>query len=148
MGSSPYKCMKTRIAIIVRTVNIKIYPFAADMAEGNFLIKNFNDLTEEDYGKQILVEYDPQDPFCTFKEFYTSCFDADKAIQDLQKEADEKGITESCLDGLVHDTCSKMASDTNNGGREEQIKFLVTQYGPESLTMIRESFSEEETEKE
>lgn len=59
------------IAILVRTVNIENYPFAASLPEGNFLVKNFeDDLTEDDYDKQVLVEYDPQDQFCIFKAFY------------------------------------------------------------------------------
>ena len=62
--------MKKEIGTIVRTINIQNHNFAVALPEGNFLVWDENELLEEDYGKQALVEYDPQDQFCHFKCFY------------------------------------------------------------------------------
>lgn len=78
------------------------------------------------------------------KEFHTpeGIFNAEEAIQTLIKEADEKGISESCLDEAVHDAFSQQASEVNNGGIAEQIKFLITNGGPGEVNCIRELFKE------
>ena len=143
--------MKAAIAILVRTVNITNYPFAASLIKGNFLVKNFEDnLTEEDYGKQVLVEYDPQDQFCTFKAFYAEedtlerLFESGKikeTVQQLLTEAVK--VSDSCLDEAVHDVFSCKASEINNGGKETQIRFLLQEYGVHAIPMIRELIKEE-----
>jgi hypothetical protein len=130
-------------AILVRTVNIMNYPFAASLPEGNFLVSNFEeDLTEEDYGKQVIVEYDPQDQFCTFKAFYSEEFKAEETVQQLLTEA--VTVSDSCLEEAVHEVFSNKASDINNGGKEAQIRFLVHEYGVHAIPMIRELFKEEQ----
>ena len=72
-------------------------------------------------------------------------FNADEAIQNLTREADEKGISDSALDELVQDLCSSMASNINNGGSEEQIKFIIAQTGPDGVEQIRKAFEENES---
>lgn len=54
------------IGILVRTVNITNHPFAVALPEGNFLVWDDDLLNEEDYGKEALVKYDPQDQFCHY----------------------------------------------------------------------------------
>ena len=79
--------MKEAIGLIVRTINIQNcnhkvilpdgnpliwqnYDFAVALSEKDiYLIQNQKELTENDYGRQALVEYDPQDQFCHFKRF-------------------------------------------------------------------------------
>ena len=129
------------------------YPFAASLPEGNFLVKNFeDDLKEDDYGKQVLVEYDPIDnQFCTFKAFYAEedtlerLFQSgkiEKTIQQLLTEAVK--VSDSCLDEAVHDVYSCKASEINNGGKEAQIRFLVQEHGVHAIPMIRELIKEEQ----
>lgn len=69
-------------------------------------------------------------------------FNADEAIQKLLKKADENNNFE-CLDELVHDTFSKLASETNNNGIESQITFLVTQYGPKAEKLIHNALKKD-----
>jgi hypothetical protein len=140
------------VAILVRTVNIMNYPFAASLIKGNFLVKNFEEnLTEDDYGKQVLVEYDPQDQFCTFKAFYAEedtlerLFDSGKikeTIQQLLTEAVK--VSDSCLDEAVQEVFSNKASEISNGGKEAQIRFLLQEYGVHAIPMIRELIKEED----
>lgn len=140
------------IAILVRTVNIMNYPFAASLIKGNFLVKNFEeDLTEDDYGKQVLVEYDPQDQFCTFKAFYAEedtlerLFESGKikeTVQQLLTEAVK--VSDSCLDEAVQEVFSNKASEISNGGKEAQIRFLLQEYGVHAIPMIRELIKEEQ----
>jgi hypothetical protein len=140
------------IAILVRTVNIMNYPFAASLPEGNFLVKNFEEnLTEDDYGRQILVEYDPQDQFCTFKAFYAKedtlerLFHSGKIEETVQQLITEAvKVSDSCLDEAVHDVYSCKASEINNGGKEAQIRFLVQEHGVHAIPMIRELIKEEQ----
>lgn len=40
-----------------------------------------------------------------------------------------KELPEDCLDDLVHDTASGLASAANNGGLEEQVKFILSNGG-------------------
>ena len=147
--------MKQAIAVLVRTVNIMMghygYPFAADRAGQKFLVKNFKDLKEEDYGKQVIVEYDPQDQFCTFKAFYSEentlerLFHSGKIEETVQQLITEAvNVSDSCLDEAVHEVFSNKASDINNGGKEAQIRFLVQEYGVHAIPMIRELFKEED----
>lgn len=63
-------------------------------------------------------------------------FNAKEAIKTLVKKADEKGTTELALDDIVQDICSRMASDINNGGIEEQITFIITHLGPDGVNEI------------
>ena len=82
---------KKAIGLIVRTINIQNcnrtvilpdgsplvwqnYDFAVTLSEGDiFLVQDQKELTENDYGKQALIEYDPQqDQFCHFICFYMS----------------------------------------------------------------------------
>jgi len=139
------------VAILVRTVNIENYPFAASLPEGNFLVKNFeDDLKEDDYGKQVLVEYDPQDQFCTFKAFCAGedtlerLFESgkiEKTVQQLITEAVK--VSDSCLDEAVQEVFSSKASEINNGGKEAQIRFLLQEHGVHAISMIRELIKEE-----
>ena len=59
--------MKQAKGTIVRTVNIMNHDYAIALPEGNFLVSNGDEhLREEDYGKEAIVKYDPQDQFCKF----------------------------------------------------------------------------------
>lgn len=71
--------MKHGTGTLVRTVNITNHLFAVALPEGNFLVWDDNDLLEEDYGKEALVKYDPQDQFCHFIGFFA---------KESQKEGD------------------------------------------------------------
>ena len=135
------------IAILVRTVNIMNYPFAASLPEGNFLVKNFeDDLKEGDYGRQAQVEYEPGDPLCTFKAFYAEEEDTlerlfhsgktEETIQQLLTEA--VTVSDSCLDEAIQEVFSDKASEINNGGKEAQIRCLVQEYGVHAIPIIRE----------
>ena len=140
------------IAILVRTVNIENYPFAASLPQGNFLVKNFeDDLKEDDYGKQVIVEYDPIDnQFCTFKAFYAEedtlkrLFHSGKIEETVQQLITEAvKVSNSCLDEAIQEVFSDKASEINNGGKEAQIRCLVQEYGVHAIPIIRELIEEE-----
>jgi hypothetical protein len=51
----------------------------------------------------------------------------------------EDRVSDLDLDDLVHDAASKHASDTNNGGVAEQVRYLAGEVGVESArAMIEE----------
>ena len=45
----------------------------------------------------------------------------------LLKQLTANGVEEDCLDDLVHDAASSLASAANNGGVASQVEFLVGQ---------------------
>jgi hypothetical protein len=53
-------------------------------------------------------------------------------IERLAAKADTAGLELADLDELVHETAASIAADANNGGVEEQIKYLVNEMGAES----------------
>jgi hypothetical protein len=57
--------------------------------------------------------------------------------------ADENDIQPEELDEHVHQAASMKASSVNNGGTEEQVKFLLDIYGPEEVTKILEGIIHE-----
>jgi hypothetical protein len=58
--------------VVVRTVGSDIYDYAVSMDEGNFLITNGDEeIREEDIGKRIIVNYEPEWPCCQFVCFYS-----------------------------------------------------------------------------
>lgn len=50
-------------------------------------------------------------------------------VGQLVADAVSKGLEPEDLDELVHDSASQMASAINNGGLDDQIVFLVEQFG-------------------
>jgi len=66
-------------------------------------------------------------------------FNADEAIESLVKKTDSDFEREPALDDIVHDICSRMASDVNNGGAREQITFIITQLGPDGVKEVSEA---------
>lgn len=52
-----------------------------------------------------------------------------RSIESLVAWVESRGVESDDLDELVHDCCSTTASDINNRGLAEQIRFLVDQLG-------------------
>jgi hypothetical protein len=71
----------------------------------------------------------------------------DEALQEIIDYADEQGTRDDLLlDEEVHDTASAIASNVNNGGLEEQVKYLLTNNGIEwqYLSKLKEMLTAEE----
>ena len=67
------------------------------------------------------------------------------AVQ-LVEEAQKLGIQPEDLDEAVHDAASQSAAATTNGGIEEQIAFLVEQFGAEETRrLLKETATAQET---
>jgi hypothetical protein len=49
----------------------------------------------------------------------------EREIQDLVALATSRGLTDGALDNEIHGGCAQNASDINNGGIEDQIRYLV-----------------------
>jgi hypothetical protein len=56
---------------------------------------------------------------------------AEAVVQRLVDKAEAAGLQPGDLDDLVHDLASGVASDTNNGGLDEQFRYLVEALGVE-----------------
>jgi hypothetical protein len=56
---------------------------------------------------------------------------AEAVVQRLVDKAEAAGLQPEDLDDLVHDLASGVASDTNNGGLDEQLRYLVEGLGAE-----------------
>lgn len=52
------------------------------------------------------------------------------------------GADSSDLDDLVHDAASQQASSINNGGIEEQIRFIGEHYGEDTNCVLRDRLIE------
>lgn len=60
----------------------------------------------------------------------------DEALKEILDYADKIGaIDDGALDEEVHDVASAIASTVNNGGLEEQVKYLLTHDGPHDATI-------------
>lgn len=71
----------------------------------------------------------------------------DEALQEVIDYADEQGTRDDLLlDEEVHETASNIASNVNNGGLEEQLKYLLSNNGIEEeyIKKIKELLSAEE----
>lgn len=71
----------------------------------------------------------------------------DEALKEVLDYADEQGTRDDLLlDEEVHDTASTIASNVNNGGLEEQLKYLLTNNGIEwqYLSKLKEMLTAEE----
>src|SRR5271157_3958780 len=55
--------------------------------------------------------------------------DRSAVVERLVNKADSAGLQAEDLDEMVHDLVSGVASDINNGGLEEQVKYLVEGLG-------------------
>ena len=140
------------LGTIVRSIGSKIYEYAISLEGGvSLLIQNGDEeLHKGDYGKQVIVEYDPQDDFCTFKAFYAEedtlerLFDSGKIEETVQQLITEAvKVSNSCLDEAIQEVFSDKASEINNGGKEAQIRFLVQEYGVHAIPIIREFLVQE-----
>lgn len=59
-------------------------------------------------------------------------------IARLVEKAEAGGLEAEDLDEAVHTAASQMASDANNGGLEEQVRFLVSILGVEETRQLLE----------
>jgi len=50
-------------------------------------------------------------------------------VERLMDKADAAGLQPEDLDDLVHDLASSVAADVNNGGLEDQLRYLVDGIG-------------------
>lgn len=71
----------------------------------------------------------------------------DEVLQEVMEYADEQGTSDDrALDDEVHDTADEIASNVNNGGLEEQLKYLLSNNGlsEEYITKLKEMLTEED----
>ena len=54
-------------------------------------------------------------------------------VERLVEKADSAGLKPEDLDELVHELASSIAADINNGGLEEQVKYLAQEMGAEQV---------------
>lgn len=50
-------------------------------------------------------------------------------IKEIKKKLIKLGYESAFLDDIVHDEMASMAADINNGGIEDQVRFLVEERG-------------------
>jgi hypothetical protein len=74
--------------------------------------------------------------------------EADAAVVErLAGKAESAGLEPEDLDELVHELASSVAADINNGGLDEQIKYLVEGLGAEHAERQLDGLIEERTER-
>ena len=85
-----------------------------------------------------------------FIEDCTKAFQRQIEVRRLVQEAERLGIQPEGLDDAVHDAASVPASSVNNGGLDEQIAYLVKQFGfaaaEETIKGLAEANNREEGE--
>jgi len=59
----------------------------------------------------------------------TTADDLDAVVERLADKAESVGLQPEHLDEMVHELASSVAADINNGGLEEQVKYLVEGLG-------------------
>jgi len=75
--------------------------------------------------------------------------DLDAVVERLSDKADSAGLQPEDLDDMVHDLASSIASDTNNGGVDEQVKYLVKEMGAQGTErQIDELIEERQVQEE
>ena len=67
-------------------------------------------------------------------------------VERLAEKADSAGLQPEDLDEMVHELASSIASDTNNGGLEEQIKYLAKEMGVQSTEQQIDELIQEQQE--
>ena len=69
-------------------------------------------------------------------------------MERLADKADKAGLQPEDLDEMVHELASSIASDTNNGGVDEQVKLLVKEMGAQQTERQIDELIEERQAKE
>ena len=69
-------------------------------------------------------------------------------VERLANKVDKAGLQPEDLDEMVHELASSIASDTNNGGVEEQVKYLVKEMGAQHTERQIDELIEERQAKE
>ena len=70
-------------------------------------------------------------------------FDIEAEVTRLTALANKLKVRESSLDEHIHDLASSMASDANNGGVSEQIRFLLTHWGESAQIEVERIITDE-----
>ena len=69
-------------------------------------------------------------------------------VERLVDKVDKAGLQPEDLDEMVHELASSIASDTNNGGVDEQVKYLVKEMGAQGTERQIDELIEERQVKE
>ena len=69
-------------------------------------------------------------------------------VERLVNKAESAGLKSEDLDEMVHDLVSGVASDINNGGLEDQVKYLVAGLGTQDTERQIDELIEERQRKE
>jgi hypothetical protein len=70
------------------------------------------------------------------------------AVERLADKAETAGLQPEDLDEMVHELASSIASDTNNGGVDEQIKYLAKEMGAQQTERQIDELIEERQARE
>lgn len=69
-------------------------------------------------------------------------------VERLGEKADKAGLQPEDLDEMVHELASSIASDTNNGGVDEQLRYLVEEMGAQQTERQIDELIEERRNKD
>jgi len=83
--------------------------------------------------------------FC--REAETADDDLTAVVERLASKADSAGLEPEDLDETVHELASSVAADVNNGGLEEQIRYLVEGLGAKHAEKQLDELIEEHAER-
>jgi hypothetical protein len=73
---------------------------------------------------------------------------SDQQIQRLVDKADAAGLEPEDLDETVHELAASIATDANNGGLENQIRYMVAEMGAQHTDRQIEDLIEANQDKE
>ena len=83
--------------------------------------------------------------FC--RETETDVDDLAAVVERLASKADSAGLEPEDLDETVHELASSVAADVNNGGLEDQVRYLVEGLGAQHAERQLDELIEEHTER-
>lgn len=73
--------------------------------------------------------------------------DHQAAVEQLVAKAEAAGLEPEYLDDAVHELAASIAADTNNGGLDDQIGYLVAEMGVEGTEKQLDRLIEEKAER-
>ena len=72
--------------------------------------------------------------------------DRDGVLEQLRAKAEAAGLGAEDLDETVHDLANSIAADINNAGLDDQLRYLLDEWGGEAVTREIDRLAEERSE--
>jgi hypothetical protein len=149
--------MRGRNVMLINKITTGFVVQVFDTEKGRFVRQEFTAGDQCDYedkdGEPVdrkLLETDGKEAYLPFDMVQPEATAPDHAsvVERLAGKAESAGLEPEDFDEFVHELASSVAADINNGGLEDQIKYLVEGLGAEHAERQLDGLIEERTETE